>query len=50
MQLALTIWTFLAFTLDAVAIAAQAITGRYLGAGDAEGTRAVTSGWSAGAG
>jgi putative MATE family efflux protein len=43
MQLALTIWTFLAFTLDAVAIAAQAITGRYLGAGDAAGTRAVTS-------
>jgi putative MATE family efflux protein len=42
MQLALTIWTFLAFTLDAVAIAAQAITGRYLGAADAEGTRAVT--------
>ncbi len=42
MQLALAIWTFLAFTLDAVAIAAQAITGRYLGAGDAPGTRAVT--------
>lgn len=42
MQLALTIWTFLAFTLDAVAIAAQAITGRYLGAGDAAGTREVT--------
>lgn len=42
MQLALTIWTFLAFTLDAVAIAAQAITGRYLGAGDVEGTRQVT--------
>ena len=37
MQLALAIWTFLAFTLDAVAIAAQAITGRYLGAGDARG-------------
>ena len=34
LQLALTIWTFLAFALDAVAIAAQAITGRYLGAGD----------------
>ena len=33
-QLALTVWTFLAFTLDAIAIAAQAITGRYLGAGD----------------
>jgi putative MATE family efflux protein len=42
MQLALTIWTFLAFALDAVAIAAQAITGRYLGAADAAGTRNVT--------
>jgi putative MATE family efflux protein len=53
MQLALTIWTFLAFTLDAVAIAAQAITGRYLGAADVEGTRAVTQrmerwGWVSG--
>src|SRR6476659_3318090 len=53
MQLALTIWTFLAFTLDAVAIAAQAITGRYLGAGDAAGTRSVTHrmerwGWASG--
>lgn len=42
-QLALTIWTFLAFALDAIAIAAQAITGRYLGAGDIVGTRAVTT-------
>ena len=42
-QLAMTIWTFLAFALDAIAIAAQAITGRYLGAGDVEGTRAVTA-------
>jgi len=41
-QLALTLWTFLAFVLDAVAIAAQAITGRYLGAGDVPATRAVT--------
>lgn len=41
-QLAMTVWTFLAFVLDAIAIAAQAITGRYLGAGDVEGTRAVT--------
>ena len=41
-QLALTLWTFLAFALDALAIAAQAITGRYLGAGDVAGTRAVT--------
>ncbi len=53
MQLALTIWTFLAFALDAVAIAAQAITGRYLGAADAAGTRAVTQrmqrwGWASG--
>ena len=42
-QLALTVWTFLAFALDAIAIAAQAITGRYLGAGDVAGTRAVTN-------
>jgi putative MATE family efflux protein len=41
-QLALTIWTFLAFALDAIAIAAQAITGRYLGAGDVPATRTVT--------
>lgn len=41
-QLAMTLWTFLAFVLDAIAIAAQAITGRYLGAGDVDGTRAVT--------
>lgn len=42
MQIALTIWTFLAFTLDAIAIAAQALTGRYLGAGDLAGTRVIT--------
>ncbi|CUR55021.1 MATE efflux family protein [metagenome] len=41
-QLALTLWTFLAFALDAIAIAAQAITGRTLGAGDVEGTRVLT--------
>jgi putative MATE family efflux protein len=41
-QLALTTWTFLAFALDAIAIAAQAITGRHLGAGDAARTRAAT--------
>jgi putative MATE family efflux protein len=40
-QLAVTIWTFLAFALDAIAIAAQAITGRHLGAGDADTTRRV---------
>jgi putative MATE family efflux protein len=42
-QLAITIWTFLAFALDAIAIAAQAITGRSLGAGDVDTTRAVTA-------
>jgi putative MATE family efflux protein len=41
-QLASTVWTFLAFALDAVAIAAQALTGRTLGAGDLDETRAVT--------
>ena len=41
-QLASTLWTFLAFVLDAIAIAAQAITGRALGAGDVDGTRALT--------
>jgi len=41
-QLAATIWAFLAFALDAIAIAAQAITGRYLGAGQRVETRRVT--------
>ncbi|GAA5155882.1 MATE family efflux transporter [Nocardioides marinquilinus] len=41
-QVAMTLWTFLAFVLDAVAIAAQALTGRALGAGDVEGTRRLT--------
>ncbi|MCX6398773.1 MAG: MATE family efflux transporter [Propionibacteriales bacterium] len=47
-QLALTLWGFLAFVLDAIAIAAQAITGRHLGAGDVAAARAVTNrmiGW-----
>jgi Na+-driven multidrug efflux pump len=35
----MTVWSFLAFALDALAIAAQAITGRALGAGDREGVR-----------
>ena len=38
-QVAMTVWSFLAFALDALAIAAQAITGRALGAGDREGVR-----------
>ncbi|MFZ5871745.1 MAG: MATE family efflux transporter, partial [Actinomycetota bacterium] len=42
-QVVATVWTFLAFALDAVAIAGQAITGRALGAGDAAGARAATT-------
>ncbi len=41
-QVALTIWSFLAFALDAIAIAAQALTGRHLGAGDVERARSTT--------
>ncbi|MEO3794827.1 MATE family efflux transporter [Nonomuraea sp. B10E15] len=36
------VWTLLAFALDAIAIAGQAITGRSLGAGDVAATRAAT--------
>lgn len=41
-QVAFTLWSFLAFVLDAIAIAAQAITGRALGAGSREETRRLT--------
>ncbi len=41
-QVAFTIWLFLSLMLDAVAIAGQAIVGRYLGAGDVLGARAST--------
>src|SRR5882757_3285657 len=47
-QIAFRAWTLLAFALDAIAIAGQAITGRYLGAGDVAGARSATSrmtGW-----
>ncbi len=52
-QIAITLWTFLAFALDAIAIAAQALTGRALGRGDVESTRALTRrmirwGWGSG--
>ncbi|OEU96072.1 MATE family efflux transporter [Streptomyces oceani] len=40
-QITLTLWSLLAFALDAIAIAGQAIIGRYLGADDAEGARAA---------
>jgi Na+-driven multidrug efflux pump len=52
-QVGMRIWALFVFALDAIAIAAQAITGRYLGAGDAAGARAATSrviGWGAGYG
>lgn len=41
-QVAFRIWGLLAFALDAIAIAGQAITGRTLGAGDVIGTRRAT--------
>ena len=47
-QIAFRLWVLLAFALDAIAIAGQAITGRYLGAGDVAGARAATrrmTGW-----
>ncbi|AEW95514.1 MULTISPECIES: MATE family efflux transporter [Streptomycetaceae] len=40
-QVLLTLWSLLAFALDAIAIAGQAIIGRYLGAEDAAGARAA---------
>jgi putative MATE family efflux protein len=38
-QIALSLWSLLAFALDSIAIAGQAIIGRYLGADDAVGAR-----------
>jgi putative MATE family efflux protein len=49
-QIAFRLWNLLALALDAIAIAGQAITGRYLGAGDVAGARAATRrmiGWGA---
>ncbi|WP_373861815.1 MATE family efflux transporter [Actinomadura hibisca] len=41
-QVGFQVWTLLAFALDAIAIAGQAITGRYLGASDPVGAREAT--------
>ncbi|MHB8274840.1 MAG: MATE family efflux transporter [Dermatophilaceae bacterium] len=41
-QVSATVWSFLAFALDALAIAGQAMTGKALGAGDVVGARAAT--------
>ncbi|HEY2314142.1 MAG TPA: MATE family efflux transporter [Streptosporangiaceae bacterium] len=52
-QVALRIWSLFVFALDAIAIAAQAITGRQLGSGDVTAARAATRrmiGWGAGYG
>ncbi|WP_299529518.1 MATE family efflux transporter [uncultured Streptomyces sp.] len=38
-QIILSLWNLTAFALDAIAIAGQAIIGRYLGAGDTKGAR-----------
>ena len=40
-QIILSLWSLLAFALDAIAIAGQAIIGRYLGADDPTGARAA---------
>ncbi|WP_436737755.1 MATE family efflux transporter [Streptomyces sp. BBFR102] len=40
-QIILSLWSLLAFAMDAIAIAGQAIIGRYLGAGDPAGAKAV---------
>jgi putative MATE family efflux protein len=49
-QIAFRLWYLLALALDAIAIAAQAIIGRSLGAGDAAGAKAAATrmiGWGA---
>ncbi|PRH81153.1 MATE family efflux transporter [Streptomyces solincola] len=40
-QIILSLWSLMAYALDAIAIAGQAIIGRYLGADDADGARRV---------
>jgi putative MATE family efflux protein len=52
-QILVTLWSLLAFALDAIAIAGQAIIGRRLGAGDALGARSACRrmvGWGIAAG
>ena len=49
-QVASRLWALFTYALDAIAIAAQAITGKYLGGGDVTGARAATTrmiGWGA---
>lgn len=42
-QVSMTVWTVVVFALDALAIAGQAITGKYLGASDVARTRAAVA-------
>ena len=42
-QVSATIWSLLVFALDAIAIAAQALTGKALGAGDLDRVRSTTT-------
>ena len=42
-QVSTTVWTFLTFALDALAIAGQSLVGRALGAGEVTGARAMTA-------
>lgn len=48
-QIVLTLWSLLAFAMDAIAIAGQAIIGRYLGAGTARAPGPPAAAWSSGA-
>ncbi len=41
-QVVFTLWVFTSFALDALAIAGQALTGRFLGAADPRGARSAT--------
>lgn len=41
-HVAFQLWSLLVFAMDAIAIAGQAVIGRYLGSGDARGARALT--------
>ena len=53
LQITMNLWNLVALALDAIAIAAQALTGHALGGGDAEAARALTRrmlGWGVWAG
>ncbi len=47
-QIILSLWSLLAFALDAIAIAGQAIIGRYLGADDPRAPEPPAAAWCSG--